>query len=91
MSKHMVPYSLYLPAEQREKLRELAKNRQGAELVRTAIDAMLNGGSEFDAGYNRGMEDAIKAVGKIKEIEHIAVGGKYLDVLIADTFAEMKK
>lgn len=91
MSKHMVPYSLYLPTEQRERLRELAKNRQGAELVRNAIDTMLKGGSEFDAGYNRALDDAIKFVDGVKEIECIAVGGKYLNDLLATGMKEMKK
>ena len=91
MSKQMVPYSLYLPTEQREKLRELAKSRQGAELVRNAIDVMLKGGSEFDAGYNKAMDDVVKIVDGIKEIECIAVNGKYLSDLIAMSIKELRK
>lgn len=91
MSKHMVPYSLYLPVEQREKLRELAKSRGGAELVRNAIEVMLKGGSEFDAGYNKAVDDLIKIVDGIKEIECIAVSGKYLNDLIAERAREIKK
>lgn len=91
MTKQMVPYSLYLPTEQREKLRELAKSRQGAELVRNAIDVMLKGGSEFEAGYNKAIDDAIKSVDGIKEIECIAVSGKYLNDLIATNLKELRK
>lgn len=91
MSKNMVPYSLYLPADQREKLRELAKNRQGAELVRNAIEVMLSGGSEFDAGYNKAMDDAVKVIDAIKEIECIAVNGKYLSDLIANNLKGLRK
>lgn len=91
MSKHMVPYSLYLPVEQREKLRDLAKNRQGAELVRNAIEVMLKGGGEFDAGYNRAIEDCIKVIDGIKEIECIAISGKYLNDLLASNLKDMKK
>jgi predicted DNA-binding protein len=91
MSKNMVPYSLYLPADQREKLRELAKNRQGAELVRNAIEVMLTGGSEFDAGYNKAIEDLIKIVDSVKEIECIAVNGKYLNDLLAEKLRELRK
>jgi predicted DNA-binding protein len=87
----MVPYSLYLPVEQREKLRELAKKREGAELVRNAIETMLNGGKEFDAGYNKAMDDAVKAIDSIKEIECIAVSGKYLNDILADSLKGMKK
>ena len=91
MTKQMVPYSLYLPTEQREKLRDLAKSRQGAELVRNAIDVMLKGGSEFDAGYNKALDDAVKVVDGIKEIECIAVSGKYLNDLIATNLKELRK
>lgn len=91
MTKQMVPYSLYLPLEQREKLRELAKNRQGAELVRNAIEVMLKGGNEFDAGYNKALDDSIKLVDGIKEIECIAVGGKYLNDMIATGLKELRK
>ena len=91
MSKHMVPYSLYLPVEQREKLRELAKKREGAELVRTAIDTMLKGGSEFDAGYNKALDDVIRIVDGVKEIECIAVKGKYLNDLLADNVKGLRK
>lgn len=91
MTKKMVPYSLYLPEDQREKLRTLAKQRQGAELVRNAIDVMLKGGTEFDAGYNRAIEDIIKLVDSVKEIECIAVNGKYLNDLLANGMRELRK
>lgn len=91
MSKKMVPYSLYLPEDQREKLRELAKQRQGAEMVRNAIGVMLKGGSEFDGGYNQAIEDMIKLVDTIKEIQCIAVNGKYLNDVIADRSRELKR
>lgn len=91
MSKHMVPYSLYVPVEQREKLRELAKNRGGAELVRNAISVMLAGGGEFDAGYNKALDDVIKIVDGVKEIECIAVNGKYLNDLLATNIRSLQK
>ena len=91
MTKKMVPYSLYLPVEQREKLHELAKSRGAAEMVRNAIEVMLKGGSEFDAGYNRAIDDIIKLVDSVKEIECIAVNGKYLNDLLANSMKELRK
>lgn len=91
MTNRMVPYSLYLPLEQREKLRDLAKKREGAELVRNAIDTMLKGGSEFDAGYNKALTDVVKVIDGVKEIECIAVSGKYLNDLLADRVRGLQK
>lgn len=89
--KHMVPYSLYLPADQREQLRELAKTRGGAELVRNALDVMFKGGNEFEAGYNKAIDEAIKVIDSVKEIECIAVNGKYLNDLLASSLKELRK
>lgn len=91
MTTKMVPYSLYISEEHREKLRTLAKNRQGAELVRQAIENMLHEGGEFEAGYNAALNDAIKVIDGVKEIECIAVKGKYLNDLLASHLKEMKK
>lgn len=91
MTNKMVPYSLYISEEHRNKLRTLAKNRQGAELVRQAIENMLHEGGEFEAGYNSALNDATKVIDGIKEIQCIAINGKYLNDLMADTLKEMKK
>lgn len=91
MARKMVPYSLYLPEDQRDALRKYSEQRQGAEMVRNAIGVMLKGGSEFDGGYNKALEDVIKVIDGVKEIECIAVNGKYLNDLLADAVKGMKR
>ena len=41
--KKMIPYSVYLPAEYHDKIRELAKERKASGTVRDAIQMILDG------------------------------------------------
>lgn len=85
----MRPYSLYLPEEYITKIKEFAKERKASELIRDAIGAALDGNSEFDSGYNKGLRDAIKAINDCKEIDVIAIRGKYLSDLLADQLRQI--
>ena len=81
--KKMIPYSVYLPAEYHDKIRELAKERKASGTVRDAIQMILDGDDSYGAGYRKAIKDTIKVIDACKEIEHIAIRGKYLsDVLI---------
>mgnify|MGYP003333967546 FL=1 len=81
--KKMIPYSVYLPAEYHDKIRELAKERKASGTVRDAIQMILDGDDSYGAGYRKAVKDTIKVIDACKEIEHIAIRGKYLsDVLI---------
>lgn len=85
----MRPYSLYLPEEYIAKIKELAKERKASELVRDAIVTALDGNNEYDSGYNKGLRDAIKVINDCKEIEVIAIRGKYLSDLLADQLRQI--
>ena len=79
----MKPYSIYLPEEYINRIKEHAKDRKAASLVRDAIITALDGDDNFTAGYNKALRDAAKLVDDCKEIEVIAIRGKYLaDILI---------
>lgn len=81
--KKMIPYSVYLPAEYHDKIRELAKERKASGTVRDAIQMILDGDDSYGAGYRKAVKDTIKVIDACKEIEHIAIRGKYLsEVLI---------
>ena len=83
MSKAMRPYSLYLPEELIQKLKEHAKERKSAAFVRDAVEMALSGDEPYQAGYKAGLRDAANIVDKCKEIEVIAINGRYLaDILI---------
>ena len=91
MRKNMKPFSMYLPNEYHDMLADFSKKRQASEVVREAIVAYLNGGDMFKAGYNKALKDAVAIVKECKEIEVIAVKGKYLDVLLANQIQSLEK
>jgi len=86
-----IPYSVYLEPEYYEKIKDLAKQRQASNMVRNAICMLIDGGDVFKSGYNKGVKDSIKVIDKCKEIEHIAVKGKYLNDVLADQLKELEK
>ena len=88
--KNMIPYSVYLPAKYHEKIRELAKERKASSTVRDAIQMILDGDGSYEAGYRRAMKDCIKIVDSCKEIEHIAIRGKYLSEVLIDQLEQLE-
>ena len=91
MEKKLIPYNLYLYSEHVDKLKKMAGQRKASSLVRDAVSMMLDGKDEYSAGYNRGLKDCIALVDSCKEIEHIAVRGKYLADILADGINAMEK
>jgi hypothetical protein len=87
--KNLVPYSVYLPVEYHQKIKELAKQRKASSTVRDAICMILDGNDSFKAGYNKALKDVIKVIDSTKEIEHIAVRGKYLNDMLADQIKQL--
>lgn len=87
----LVPYSVYLPPEYYDKIRELAQQRKASSMVRDAICMIIDGGDVYKSGYNKGIKDSIKVIDKCKDIEHIAVKGKYLNDVLADQLKELEK
>lgn len=89
--KNMKPFSMYLPLEYYDMLAGYSKQRKASEVVRDAVVAYLNGGDMFDAGYNKGLKDAMEIIKGCKEIEVIAVNGKYLDVLLTTQIKDLER
>ena len=88
--KNLVPYSVYLPLKYYDKIKELAKERRASSTVRDAICMILDGDDSFQAGYNKAIKDAIREIDAIKEIEHIAIRGKYLNDLLANQLKQLE-
>lgn len=87
----MKPFSLYLPVEYHNMLLDYSRQRKASEVVRDAIISYLNGGDMFKAGYNKALKDAKAIVKDCKEIEVIAVNGKYLDVHLSERIGSLEK
>lgn len=83
-TKKLVPYSVYLPVEQFDKLKAAAKDRKAASIVRDAIAMMLDGNDLFTSGYNKGIKDAAKVVYDCEEAQMIAIKGKDLGSILAE-------
>lgn len=87
--KKQVPYSVYLPVEYHDKIKELAKKRQASSTVRDAICMILDGNDSYKAGYNKAIKDASRVIKSCKEIEIIAIRGKYLDNLLIEQLEQL--
>jgi hypothetical protein len=83
-TKKLVPYSVYLPVEQFDRLKLAAKDRKASSIVRDAIAMILDGSDLFTSGYNKGIKDAAKVVYDCEEAQMIAIKGKDLGALLAE-------
>jgi hypothetical protein len=89
--KKLVPYSVYLPVEYYNKIKDFAKDRKASGMVRDAIIMSIEGGDAFTSGYKKGLRDAVTAVDNCKEIEVIAINGKYLADILAEQINAMEQ
>ena len=89
--KKLVPYNLYLYTEHVDKLKKMAGQRKASSMVRDAVSMMLDGKDEYSAGYNRALKDAIEIIDSCKEIDVIAINGKYLADILANGINNLEK
>lgn len=82
--RKMIPYSLYLPEDIYLQVKELAKERKAAPLIRDAVVMALKGQGEYVAGYNKALSDAAKVVYDNKEAQMIAVNGRDLGAVLTE-------
>jgi len=85
----LIPYSVYLPPEYYDQIKELAKERKASSMVRDAICMIMDGGDQFKAGYNKGLEDAAKVVMKNRELKN--AGGDYLKEILEQNIKRLRK
>lgn len=79
----LVAYSLYLPAEDVARLREMAKKRKAAAFIRNAVTSAFNDKDTYTNGYNAGLRDACKVIKDTKEASMLVVENERLgDVLV---------
>ena len=83
-TKKLIPYSVYIPAEQHEKLKLAAKDRKAASIVRDAITMILDGGDAYNSGYNKAVRNAAKIVYDCPEAQMIAIKGKDLGSILTE-------
>ena len=76
----LIPYSVYLPSELHKKLKALAKDRKASELIRNAIQMIIDGNTAYNSGYNKALKDTVKVINTNESAITISVHG----ILIAD-------
>jgi hypothetical protein len=91
--RKLIPYSVFLRAEQHAKIKTFAKTRKASELIRDAVDMMLSGTDLYSSGYNKAIKDAAKIIYECEEAQMIAVKGKDLGAILAEKIdtLEIKK
>lgn len=88
--KKLIPYSVYLPKEHVDKIKELAKQRKASELIRDAIINMIEHKDMFKSGYNKGLKDAADVIYECKEAQMIAIEGKDLGVILSEQIKNLE-
>lgn len=91
METRLVPYNLYLHEEHVKALKKLAKTRKASMVVRDAISMALDGKDQYHSGYNRALKDVVDVIDKCKEIEVIAIKGRYLQDVLAEQVMALEK
>ena len=91
MEKKLIPYSVYLPVEHYNKLREAAQERKASSLIRDAIQMLLDGGDVFSAGYKKGIRDAAKVVYDCPEAQLVAVRGRDIGVYLSEQIEKLSE
>lgn len=89
-TKKLTPYSVYLPEEMHKKLRALAKHRKASQMVRDAIQMIIEGNDAYNSGYNKALKDAAKLVYDCPEAQMVAVKGKDLGAILTDQIDSLR-
>ena len=76
----LIPYSVYLPSDLHKKLKLLARDRKASELIRNAIQMIIDGNTAYNSGYNKSLKDTVKVINTNESAITISVHG----ILIAD-------
>ena len=89
-AKKLVPYSVYLPRNLYDKLKETAKERKASILIRDAIAMIIEGNDAYTSGYNKAIKDAAKVIYDCQEAQMIAIKGKDLGYILSERIAELE-
>jgi metal-responsive CopG/Arc/MetJ family transcriptional regulator len=71
----LTPYSVYLPSDLHKKLKTLAKDRKASELIRNAIQMIIDGNTAYNSGYNKALKDTIKVINNNEKAITISMYG----------------
>lgn len=87
----LIPYSVYLPSALHKKLKTLAKDRKASEMIRNAIQMIIDGNTAYNSGYNKGLKDAIQMVTSNEDAMTISISNKTIGMSIIDDIKTLEK
>jgi metal-responsive CopG/Arc/MetJ family transcriptional regulator len=87
----LTPYSVYLPSDLHKKLKALAKDRKASEMIRNAIQMLIDGHHEFNSGYNQALKDAITMVTSNEDAMTISISSRTIGMSIIDDIKTLEK
>lgn len=89
MDDRLIPYSVHLRRDIYEKLKEAAGQRKASSLVRDAITMIVEGDSQYMAGYKKAMRDAEEVVKRHKLVSSIAISGVPITDMIVEQLTQL--
>lgn len=87
--KRLIPYSVHLPEDVYNKLKEAAGNRKASALVRDAITLIVDGDDEFNGGYNKAIKDAISTIKSDPWCKVLGIEGQLLEKYLEGILSPM--
>lgn len=87
-TKRLIPYSVHLREDIYNQLKDAAKGRKASGIVRDAITMIIEGDDAFNAGFNKGLREAMKVVRDDVWAKSLAVHGELLSEVLADQIAQ---
>lgn len=90
MANKLIPYTVYLPEEHYDRIKEYAQERKASGLIRDAICSFLDGESQYQSGYNKALKDLTKKVKSNGDLKNIAIGSQTISSMVAKIISEME-
>ena len=87
-TKRLIPYSVHLREDIYQQLKDAAKGRKASGIVRDAITMIIEGDDAFNAGFNKGLREAMKVVREDVWAKSLSVHGELMADVLADQIAE---
>lgn len=91
MDKKLIPYSVHLPENIFNAIKQAAGDRKAASLVREAIIQFVEKRNMFDQGFNAGLEAAIKKTVNHKVVSVLSYKGEALSDSLVHDFESLLK
>jgi hypothetical protein len=88
-TKRLIPYSVHLPEDVYNKLKEAAGNRKASALVRDAITLIVDGDDEFNGGYNKAVRDVISVINSDQWCRIIGINEQTLSMYLEEILSQM--